>query len=70
MGDIRQELTPEQKRLHEEFTRGMQRVYPPLNADEIRSLIAKWRAMAEGQSFLLAASFTKCANDLEELLTR
>lgn len=64
----RVELTPEQKRAHERFVRGMQRAYHALNPDDIRALIAKWRQMAEGQSFLLAASFTKCADDLERLL--
>ncbi len=69
MGDgIRQELTPEQQRAHERFTRGMQRAYPALNPDDIRALIESWRRMGDGQSFLMASTFDKCANDLEKLL--
>jgi hypothetical protein len=64
----RLELTPAQKRAHARFVAGMQRAYPALNPDDVRALIAKWRGMGEGQSFLMAATFEKSANDLEELL--
>lgn len=66
--DPKMELTAAQKRMHERFTRGMQRAYPALNPTDIRDLINKWRAMAAGQSYLMAATFEKCANDLEKLL--
>lgn len=64
----KQELTPAQKRTQERFARGMQRAFPAPNPDDIRRLIADWRKMADGQSFLMASTFEKCANDLERLL--
>lgn len=47
---------------------GFHLAYPPIKPDDLRALIAQWRHMAEGQSFLMASTFEKCANDLEKLL--
>lgn len=66
--ETKPEMTPAQQRSWARFTAGMQRAYPALNPDDIRALIARWRSMADGQSFLMASTFEKCASDLEKLL--
>ena len=66
--DTAVELTAAQRRSLARITAGMQKAYPDLNPDAIRALIAQWRAMADGQSFLMASTFEKCASDLERLL--
>jgi hypothetical protein len=34
----------------------------------LRELAAKWRGLAEGQGYLLALVFNRCADDLDDLL--
>lgn len=50
-----------------EMTVGMFRYGAVLKLDQALALARHWRSMGEGQSYLMATTFEKCARDLEAL---